>query len=159
MQFQATNSLEERILQAIETVCAKLPREIDHLRNETKTPSHPEQHWRLSLHGPALQSTLARGENVLDNDLATNAQQNFLSILHFDQINNRYDTVAEAHGSTLEWTAHFDSRSDVQWHNFARWVKSNDTDKKIYWVAGRPGSGKSTLMKYLASNTTIKHLF
>lgn len=109
----------------------------------------------LSLHDPALQETLATAENLLDSDLANIARTKFLTMLGFNQINDRYHTVAEAYGSTFRWAVQHDSRTDENWHNFALWAESCDTDHRIYWVTGQPGSGKSTLMKYLASSPTI----
>ena len=39
---------------------------------------------------------------------------------------------------------------------FVDWLKQEDG---LYWVSGKPGSGKSTLMKFLsAHDTTLKHL-
>ncbi|KAJ9415776.1 hypothetical protein QL093DRAFT_2581832 [Fusarium oxysporum] len=48
------------------------------------------------------------------------------------------------------------SPSDVKWDSFTDWLVS---DQQIYWISGNPGSGKSTLMKYLSENRkTSKYL-
>jgi hypothetical protein len=40
--------------------------------------------------------------------------------------------------------------------SFVHWLKSQET---IYWITGKPGSGKSTLMKYLYNDPrTLEHL-
>ncbi|KAH7025060.1 uncharacterized protein B0I36DRAFT_387436 [Microdochium trichocladiopsis] len=39
------------------------------------------------------------------------------------------------------------------WDNFGDWLKSDD---KLYWISGKPGSGKSTLVKYIAQNERTK---
>lgn len=31
----------------------------------------------------------------------------------------------------------------------AQWLKSQDPKEGLYWIGGKPGGGKSTLMKYL----------
>ncbi|KAK1708297.1 hypothetical protein BDP67DRAFT_599630 [Colletotrichum lupini] len=36
------------------------------------------------------------------------------------------------------------------WDSFIDWLK--DDTRKIYWISGKPGSGKSTLMKYIETN-------
>jgi hypothetical protein len=61
--------------------------------------------------------------------------------LHFPQIRERQSDIQEAHRSTFEWI--FD-KSTVT--NFAEWLQSGSG---IYWVTGKAGSGKSTLMKFL----------
>ncbi len=35
------------------------------------------------------------------------------------------------------------------WHDFGNWLKS---DSSLYWISGKPGSGKSTLVRYILSN-------
>jgi hypothetical protein len=48
------------------------------------------------------------------------------------------------------------SHSEMGWDSFADWLVS---DKPIYWISGNPGSGKSTLMKFLLENRkTSKYL-
>ncbi|KAK1533011.1 uncharacterized protein CCOS01_04994 [Colletotrichum costaricense] len=38
-----------------------------------------------------------------------------------------------------------------KWDSFVDWLK--DGTQKIYWISGKPGSGKSTLMKYIEENS------
>jgi NACHT domain len=45
---------------------------------------------------------------------------------------------------------------DQKWSNFAQFLES---DQGIYWITGKPGSGKSTLMKFIKNNQrTAAHL-
>lgn len=42
------------------------------------------------------------------------------------------------------------------WSNFVQWLRGEET---LYWITGKPGSGKSTLMKYLFNDPrTSEHL-
>lgn len=41
--------------------------------------------------------------------------------------------------------------------DFARWLEF-EPDSKLYWVSGKPGAGKSTLMKYLLEETENTNL-
>ncbi|KAJ4386878.1 hypothetical protein N0V93_009777 [Gnomoniopsis smithogilvyi] len=46
--------------------------------------------------------------------------------------------------------------SQLQWNSFSNWLSSTDS---IYWMSGKPGSGKTTLVKYvLEHEQTRKHL-
>lgn len=48
------------------------------------------------------------------------------------------------------------SSKHLQWSNFIHWIHS---DSQLYWVTGKPGSGKSTLMKFLHDDVrTRQHL-
>ncbi|KAG5776312.1 hypothetical protein H9Q73_010029 [Fusarium xylarioides] len=61
-----------------------------------------------------------------------------------------------------DWATESDDRSEItedsttsrrqwrHWDSFIDWLKS---DLPVYWIAGKPGSGKSTLMKFLISDS------
>ena len=79
------------------------------------------------------------------------AHQQLLESLFFPEIVSRQDQISEAFQGTYQWI--FDSPSDnrarnVRWSNFHEWLKTGDG---IYWISGKPGSGKSTLMKYIVN--------
>lgn len=80
--------------------------------------------------------------------------------LRYDTINERYEAVAEAHRKTLEWifepVDEEDDPGQVHWSSFVKWLREGDG---IYWINGKAGSGKSTLMKYIYENPrTQEHL-
>lgn len=39
--------------------------------------------------------------------------------------------------------------SKIKWDSFSNWLRSTDT---IYWISGKPGSGKTTLVKYIVTH-------
>ncbi|KAK4947888.1 hypothetical protein LTR10_013396 [Elasticomyces elasticus] len=57
--------------------------------------------------------------------------------------------VARNHGFRRQGYANKMRRT---WDIFSTWLKSKDPPKSIYWISGKVGSGKSTLMRYLDSN-------
>jgi hypothetical protein len=72
---------------------------------------------------------------------------NFLRTLQYRTMRVRQSKIAEAHQETFQW---------IYETKFAEWLESEGS---VYWVSGKPGSGKSTLMKFLAHNPdTLKHL-
>ncbi|KAK0624926.1 hypothetical protein B0T17DRAFT_638980 [Bombardia bombarda] len=61
--------------------------------------------------------------------------------------------TSTASGTVTDFTGRYYAR----WDNFSAWLAS--TTEKLYWISGKPGSGKSTLMKFLSLNPrTIKCL-
>ncbi|KAF2849507.1 hypothetical protein T440DRAFT_555812 [Plenodomus tracheiphilus IPT5] len=89
-------------------------------------------------------------------------QQRIHQLLRFDEITERHETIADAHRETFRWVYYQDheeiatsadadspaaSPSDRQYNSFSDWLSGTGT---MYWITGKPGSGKSTLMKYLA---------
>ena len=69
-----------------------------------------------------------------------------LASLRYTEMEDRQGRIAESYESTFEWAFH-DSKSETQdWHNLRTWLEDND---QLYWITGKAGSGKSTLMKYI----------
>ncbi|KAG4432473.1 hypothetical protein IFR05_012039 [Cadophora sp. M221] len=69
----------------------------------------------------------------------------FTQTLSFEELTARHDEISTAHAKTCEWVF---SREDV---GFTDWLSHG---KDIFWIYGKPGSGKSTLMKFLLQNRT-----
>lgn len=80
----------------------------------------------------------------------------FLASLHFPEIESRQEEVAEAHQETFQWIFD-DSGGEMRpWANFVDWLK---TESNTYWISGKAGSGKSTLMNYIRQDErTMKAL-
>lgn len=77
-------------------------------------------------------------------------ERRILKSLCFESMKSRHSNVKDAHQSTLEWLFHSQSLTFKEWLE-----KGND----IFWVGGKAGSGKSTLMKYICDNErTLKAL-
>ncbi|KAG8531407.1 uncharacterized protein KY384_003036 [Bacidia gigantensis] len=72
-------------------------------------------------------------------------QLKFMETLYFTTIWDRKEGIKEAHSSTFEWL--FDDpqcSNDHEVTTILDWLRSQNG---IYWVSGKAGSGKSTLMK------------
>jgi hypothetical protein len=69
------------------------------------------------------------------------------SRLEFDSRDDRQAAINPKHASTFEWLYNSPSDHEAPWTSFVDWL---DTPGGTYWISGRAGSGKSTLMKYLA---------
>lgn len=69
-----------------------------------------------------------------------------LDSLGFATMQNRQEEVAQAYHTTFEWIFEEPKQEVKLWTNFVEWLRHGDG---IYWVNGKAGSGKSTLMKYI----------
>lgn len=79
--------------------------------------------------------------------------------LYFDDVRKRYGDIPAAYLNTLQWVWQEPPLEDGQplWDSFTEWLRSEDAS--IYWITGKAGSGKSTLMKYLQAHPNLeKHL-
>lgn len=77
-----------------------------------------------------------------------------LDALWFRMINDRRDTITDAHHDTFKWALE-PSATNHNWDDLSHWLKAG---AGIYWVSGKAGSGKSTLMKYIFASGETKRL-
>lgn len=66
-----------------------------------------------------------------------------LKSLHFPSLTTRQDTARDAYPRTFEWVW------SVEDSPFMKWLLSG---RGIFWISGKPGSGKTTMMKYIVAN-------
>jgi hypothetical protein len=72
-----------------------------------------------------------------------------LKSLSFRSMEDRRAKIAEAHSTTFGWVfnSHMLPSHDIRSRiGLGRWLRSGE---EIFWVSGKAGSGKSTLMKWL----------
>lgn len=72
-----------------------------------------------------------------------------LNWLDFRQVTWRYDEVAEAYRETYRWVLEKPTREQC-WDDFAAYLSTDDADP--YFINGKAGSGKSTLMKFVVQH-------
>ena len=72
-----------------------------------------------------------------------------LDALHFRSINERRNTISKAHQRTFQWIYREEDSQVSRWDNLPEWLRSG---RGCYWINGKAGSGKSTLMKYILEN-------
>ena len=75
-----------------------------------------------------------------------------------EQVGNEFDGIEDSYGWIFDEpqtprTGRFDRGSSQKlvppWDDFARWLKS---EHGVYWINGKAGSGKSTLMNYICNH-------
>ncbi|KAI9149984.1 hypothetical protein HJFPF1_09731 [Paramyrothecium foliicola] len=105
------------------------------------------QALKKSLESTQAGDTASGLEPNLQQDLSI--RQKVMDGLYFPQIFDRRDAITPAHQETFEWIFRTEDRPQARWDSFSKWVGSDTNDGKIYWIHGKPGSGKSTLMRFL----------
>ena len=75
--------------------------------------------------------------------------------LHYPEMTHRNERIALAHQKTFEWI--FEPPEEPErWSDFAKWIQCHD--QALYWITGKPGAGKSTLMRFLIDHTRTNEL-
>ena len=143
--FQSLNDQLQAIAQDIANGVTSVERLVKHLNEQTKshvTHEHLVTRSRIDVLNERL-------ENRMDAQFKQAEFDKFLQSLHFPEIDLRQETITSAHGKTFEWI--FDGRQDlhVSWDSFTDWLQN---DEQLYWILGKPGSGKSTLMSFIVQH-------
>ncbi|RYP48626.1 hypothetical protein DL768_005517 [Monosporascus sp. mg162] len=73
-----------------------------------------------------------------------------LDSLRFDQIDARHETIKKAHAKTCKWL--------LEKSEYLDWLDPSKLDEHhgFLWIKGKPGAGKSTLMKFALANAWKK---
>lgn len=73
-------------------------------------------------------------------------------------MNDRENQIENAYARTFEWLLPTDdeNRNERLGNEFLDWIKNEKSP--LYWISGKAGSGKSTLMKSLFGNPTFREL-
>lgn len=83
-------------------------------------------------------------------------QRALIESLRFAEMTDRHHRIVEAYEKTFQWLFLPGNANQQKWTDFAGWLKGKST---LYWVTGKTGSGKSTLMKYIyGDKRTMDHL-
>ncbi|KAK0712238.1 hypothetical protein B0T21DRAFT_376227 [Apiosordaria backusii] len=78
--------------------------------------------------------------------------------LRFAKMLHREEDIPQAYKSTYRWVFNNPRRDALgaeMWSGFPAWLEDQSTDK-IYWITGKPGAGKSTLMKYIVDHPKLE---
>ena len=95
-----------------------------------------------NVYGPEKGSSLSDVSHIqLSDERKSKLEQLFISGLCYDTMLERELTIKEAHKGTFRWIFEANDTTGCK-----DWLMS---DEPLYWITGKPGSGKSTLMRYL----------
>ncbi|KAI1850353.1 hypothetical protein JX266_004211 [Neoarthrinium moseri] len=90
----------------------------------------------------------------------TKLAEALITDLSYEAMGRREEAIPKNFRSTYQWIFHTtppDGEGKLQWHNFPQWLEADSNT--VYWITGKPGSGKSTMMKYITEHpSTAFHL-
>lgn len=84
--------------------------------------------------------------------ISWNLKDSLLNKLKYGELDTREERIAEAYTKTFDWIYSSPSEETEDcgsWSDFKHWLEHG---KDMYWITGKAGSGKSTLMKMLSQD-------
>jgi hypothetical protein len=95
-------------------------------------------------------------KNLQERQFVTDSNQKFLESLWFGKIDARRRRIEKAHTDTFEWIFKDSEPDERVSPRFTQWLRHGTG---AFWIRGKAGSGKSTLMKFICDHpTTLSHL-
>jgi predicted ATPase len=121
-----------------------------------------EAHFKLDQ---VLQRTSAENLQLMQNEsqkfaiareLDRRVDSIILESLRFSAMNYRQEDICKSYQNTYKWVLKdTDHISHSPWSSLVQWLRSGNG---VYWMNGKAGSGKSTLMRYVYENLVTRAL-
>lgn len=131
--------------------------DVSSLRKNIATLQHGVQVSTLSQEA---QETIASLIRLSSKALGSITSRRILNSLDFPEMHTRYAKVPNAYSKTFEWI--FEEQAPQKQQKalegrmlFREWLKVGDG---VFHVSGKPGAGKSTLMRFISKHTETKKL-
>lgn len=105
-------------------------------------------HYNISGH-----ASVHFGDNYMSGNRVEPTVDSLRTRLTFPYMDTRTHQITDAFPETYGWILS-DSLSHL-WDPLPAWLSRRDVHP-IYWIRGKPGSGKSTVMKYLSTQHALE---
>ncbi|EEU48262.1 uncharacterized protein NECHADRAFT_75653 [Fusarium vanettenii 77-13-4] len=164
--LQAMNNAQSRMEAHIKSESFKntqlLQTHITTVESNTQRQVDQFQEWRDKQNDELSYQSLLQSlkfENM--EERKNQIDENYPRTCHwiFEEPDEESDSESLLWGSTISYDDGYggtsvppcscSERREILWDSFTDWLGSGDP---IYWISGKPGSGKSTLMKFVSSN-------
>jgi hypothetical protein len=151
----------ENLIRNLSDLVGSLNKIVPTLEQDASTRVQLKQEIGM-VHNIGMLNAILHASTGHNNDLVDEANKTIteectrliLERLWFRLIDERKESIAEAHSETLGWALHPPTNT-VAWSDLSKWLEFG---RDIYWISGKPGSGKSTLMKFLFDHPHVKML-
>ena len=137
-----------------------------HELNNQRSPESVRIHEELvaylwnQQHSPKSREWMDRGSPDLSMESKT-LQEDFctaiIETLSFETIKWREQAILKPFEKTFSWVVFRqpeEFNGNQLWSSFPEWLEGSTNQP--YWITGKPGSGKSTLMKFILQHPSIK---
>ncbi len=103
----------------------------------------------------ALTTQLSGMQADAVSDREQRARSTFIESFVFPEIHFRQDHIKQAYAKTFDFMFKVQPRESREGNSFTKWLRSQDD---LYWIIGKAGAGKSTLMNFLSQDTRTSNL-
>lgn len=119
-----------------------LERQIEKLNNQENTDADSIERVCSDLSRLSLDTRTYRKEMQI------------VASLSYQERPTRHEIIPQAYRTTFEWGLKKLENASKKSTSLRRWLAGNSS---LFWVSGKPGSGKSTFMKFIADHLETRH--
>lgn len=153
-------AMKTSIVEAVQQCTTELRLELAALSHSLRATNADDQHllletWKFQDQQP-FTALMGKVSEATEDQKRPAIDQMLLDSLRYAQISERRSKVPEAHKMTFRWVFDEQKILGADWTNFASWCQDSGMLKGLYWIEGKAGSGKSTLMRYLEDEPQTK---
>ncbi|KAJ4309879.1 hypothetical protein N0V94_008725 [Neodidymelliopsis sp. IMI 364377] len=134
-------------------LCRKILDRID--GNSRNVLAVIRQNYSVGAPGIMNATSPTKLQEILQRKDTTHICQVVLHKLQYQEMHYRYEGIALAHRQTFEWLFRPPSKP-AKWADFTQWLQQDM--HPLYWITGKPGAGKSTLMRFVYDHDRTKEL-
>jgi hypothetical protein len=128
--------------------------------DQHRSPANYRNGTGESVNSVAAEEIIAKIE-LLDipqtgeDSLQSRVGKMVIQSLAYEGMTRRYEEVTEAFPETYEWIFMPRPDSPIVWSDFRDWLENGGG---VYWISGKAGSGKSTLMRFIYDDSRTHQL-
>jgi hypothetical protein len=89
------------------------------------------------------------------SDMSGQLMDRLLDKLSFEEMFDRQGRIPDAFPDTFQWVFEDPKDPEKPWDSFSSWLTRGEG---VYWITGKAGSGKSTMMRMLLSSPRTRQL-
>lgn len=105
---------------------------------------------------PTLEGSVV-AEEPTSRPTADQIAKKVLKSLSFEEMTDRGERIPTAYPDTFSWLFGGENSNQpvaVRARQFVQWLQSENND--VFWITGKPASGKSTLMKFISTHSSLQ---
>ncbi|KAG9199650.1 hypothetical protein G6514_008311 [Epicoccum nigrum] len=159
LQFRILVSTKEENIRGLDEASRNVLKDIVNSNEVLKADIHTQAQNILTEQRAEGALAADRHQEVLDTILSLNLAalsvdtilQRLQSKLYSHRQDDRFEDIAQAHQKTFTWA--LEKKSSAQsGGDLLNWLQNQSG---TYWISGKAGSGKSTLMKYMVQDLSM----
>ncbi|KAF5714994.1 P-loop containing protein [Fusarium mundagurra] len=108
------------------------------------------ERWRKDLLGAIHNRSRPRLQTTTQPRGKVDIRRRLIKSIEFQDMDGREIRITKASKETFKWIYESPTTDVLPWASFRAFLQREESG--MYWITGKPGSGKSTLMKYLMKN-------